>query len=298
MNNARTERTVTVKDKQGNERKSYSTYDEYGRIISTKNVLGHVARTTYDSLCSLPQTVTGVNGLKTSFKYDSLCRTIKETLPDGNSIETFYAWSDGVDLGIDFQDVGVLDEDTSKYMVTTRSSVGGWSKTYFDALDRKVRSVSHAQKLNKSKKKETVEVFTDYVYDNRGQVVATTLPYFKGIMAGADSQWVKVKYDVLGRTIEQSQPSPKGERITKMSYHGLNVTTHSPKGHSKTIEKNALEQTLRVEENDGSEVVFTYDALGNLTQTMTNAVVSTKIEYDEFSRKTEMIDRTLGKRTL
>ena len=151
--------------------------------------------------------------------------------------------------------------------------------------------MTHAKRLNKNKEKVVTNVFRDTVYDNQGRVVASTVPYFEG----EDIQWNRVEYDVLGRVVKESQPSPRGAIVTTTEYNGFSATTHSPKGHTKTIYKNALDQTIKVVENDGSEVEFSYDALGNLVKTVTNGAVSSKLKYDEFSRKVSMEDQTLGK---
>ena len=53
-----------------------------------------------------------------------------------------------------------------------------------------------------------------------------------------------------------------------------NVIT-SPNSHKKIVYKNALDKTIKITQNDGTSVYYSYDALGNLTQTKVGNRVTT-----------------------
>ena len=285
------ERSTTISDKNDNSRTTVETLDEFGRVVEIENELGHTAKIIYDDYCSLPKTQIDANGLEVTFEYDGLCRKIKETSPTGLSTDYFYEWSDGIDMGLDIQKVGISNNDTSRYMVTSRNSIGQYSRVYYDALDRKVKEVGLGIPINGI----PTEIYKEYIYDQKGQLAAQSIPHKKGSFAGDGIEWMQNKYDELGRTIEQIQPiANKKTLTTQISYDGFKTTILSSNNHKKESYTNAKGQLLKVIENDGSKVEYKYDAIGNQIETIANGK-SSYIEYDIFGRKVSQNDISLGK---
>jgi len=175
-------------------------------------------------------------------------------------------------------------------MVTTRTSTGKWSRVYYDAFGKKVREVTQG---TTNKDGDIKKIYTDYVYNKKGELIAKTIPYFEGYFAGDNTNWIRFKRDILGRVIEQINPSSRGDIVTKISYDGFKVTSISPKGFTKTTYTNALEQKIKVVENDGSTIEYFYDPNGNIIKTIANNKVIT-FKYDKFNRKIYMNDPSLG----
>ncbi len=285
-NSDRTELTTRISDREGNTRESFTQMDAYGRVILARNPLGQTRTVTYDSMCSLPSVTTDIAGRKTRFAYDSQCRQVRQILPDGKTITTRYDWSDGIDLGVDYQEIGYADRDNSVYMVTVSSSTGEWSRKYYDALGRVIRTMTLGS--------GGVKVITDTVYDERGQIKAKTAPYFAGKFSQYMTDYVRYYRDDMGRVTKQVQPSKRGDIVTTIEYDGGRMTVHSPGDHTKITEKNALDQTIKITQNDGSVIRYDYDPMGKLIRTDANGK-TIKIEYDKFGRKTQMNDPSLGK---
>ena len=70
----------------------------------------------------------------------------------------------------------------------------------------------------------------------------------------------------------------------------------SPNSHKKIVYKNALDKTIKITQNDGTSVYYSYDALGNLTQTKVGNRV-TSITYDKLGRKVALNTPESGKTT-
>ncbi|TMX33218.1 RHS repeat-associated core domain-containing protein [Vibrio sp. Hep-1b-8] len=268
----------------GETRQSATAYDVYGRVTRHTNALGHTVSTTYDNQCGLPQSITDANGLVTRFEYDDYCREVKKTLPDGNWVAQVYEWSDGADAGLDQH--GLTLGDRSVFMVTTQTSQGGLSTTYFDGLGREVRTTQ----LNGDGK----TVIVDIAYDAKGQKVGETMPYFEGDFAGDATFWLQTAYDDLGRPIRQTQPTEDvGDLVSTTYYQGLTATITGPGQFEKVEQTNGLGQTVQITENGQSTVRYTYDAVGNLTKTDTNGLV-TELTYNQLGYKTQMNDPAMG----
>ncbi|MGI9874647.1 RHS repeat-associated core domain-containing protein [Vibrio chagasii] len=277
-------RTLERTTGSGETRQSTTLYDALGRVTKHTNALGHFVTTTYNNSCGLPDTVTDANGLTTRFTYDDYCREIKKTLPDGNWVEQVYEWSDGADAGLDQH--GLTLGDRSVFMVTTQTSQGGLSTTYFDKLGREVRT----KQLNGDGK----TVMVDKAYDVKGQLVGETVPYFEGYFAGDATYWLQTTYDALGRPIAQTQPTEDvGDLVSTTYYQGLTATTVGPGAFEKVEQTNGLGQTVQIVENGQSTLRYTYDAVGNLTQTDANGLV-TELSYDQLGYKTKMVDPAMG----
>ncbi|MFA0463817.1 RHS repeat domain-containing protein [Vibrio sp. 10N.261.45.F1] len=277
-------RTLERTTGSGETRQSTTLYDALGRVTKHTNALGHFVTTTYNNSCGLPDTVTDANGLMTRFTYDDYCREIKKTLPDGNWVEQVYEWSDGADAGLDQH--GLTLGDRSVFMVTTQTSQGGLSTTYFDKLGREVRT----KQLNGDGK----TVMVDKAYDVKGQLVGETVPYFEGYFAGDATYWLQTTYDALGRPTAQTQPTEDvGDLVATTRYQGLTATITGPGTFEKVEQTNGLGQTVQIVENGQSTLRYTYDAVGNLTQTDTNGLI-TELSYDQLGYKTKMIDPAMG----
>ncbi|CDT87032.1 Rhs family protein-like protein [Vibrio coralliirubri] len=277
-------RTLERTTGSGETRQSTTLYDALGRVTKHTNALGHFVTTTYNNSCGLPDTVTDANGLMTRFNYDDYCREIKKTLPDGNWVEQVYEWSDGADAGLDQH--GLTLGDRSVFMVTTQTSQGGLSTTYFDRLGREVRT----KQLNGDGK----TVMVDKAYDTRGLLVGETVPYFEGYFAGDATYWLQTTYDGLGRPTTQTQPTEDvGDLVATTRYQGLTATITGPGTFEKVEQTNGLGQTVQIVENGQSTLRYTYDAVGNLTQTDANGLV-TELSYDQLGYKTKMIDPAMG----
>ncbi|MGI0120474.1 hypothetical protein ACQ96U_27045, partial [Zooshikella sp. RANM57] len=129
--------------------------------------------------------------------------------------------------------------------------------------------------------------YQDTVYNALGQVVKTSLPYFKG----DEVYWTTYEYDPLLRLIKTTQP----DGITsEVAYQGLNKVLTNAKGQTKTEHYNGAGQLVKVIDALGSTLSYTYDSFGNLTQTTDPDNNIVELTYDVLGRKVAMNDPDKG----
>ncbi len=105
----------------------------------------------------------------------------------------------------------------------------------------------------------------DTEYDALGRVARKSNVYK---LVGGTAYWARYTYDALGRVTREESPDPDaagGIAITTLSYSGLTTVTTNSKGQTKTTTKNAQGQVAQVADTQGNTVIYTYDALGQLT---------------------------------
>src|SRR5690606_14008318 len=74
-------------------RASSAVYDDKGRYpLQTTNALSQQSMTTCDPNWGTPLTVTGVDGLTTSYQYDTWGRLTKTTFPEGYDADVTLHW--------------------------------------------------------------------------------------------------------------------------------------------------------------------------------------------------------------
>lgn len=267
-----------------------------GRLpVRRVNALGHAECLEHDAKFGAPAKLTGPNGLATLWTYDTFGRRSRETRADGSYTDSVYA----VASGFTHPGGAVLGYQVTQ---TTKNSGGTISAPtqviYFDVLDRKV---GIAQTSFDGTTQARLEVTG---YDNVGRVSKLWRPYFASAGAGTYTQYV---YDVLGRVTQQTEPSGL---VKTNSYAGLaTTTTVDPDGagsmpaQTQLTTKNSQGQVVSVRTNSGAAgtvdtlVSFLYDPFGNLTQTTDPLGNVTALTYDLRGRKSEMVDRDMGRWT-
>lgn len=285
--------TKTVTSASGQTASVTNTVDSQGRVTSVTNQLGHTVRTlNFDPICDSPTASQDANGLVVKTTYDSFCRTVKVENPDGTYVESFYEWSDGADAGIDYQNLGLVLGDRSKFMHTTQDSTGAWSVKYFDHLSRTVRTKA----LGSTGNDQTRVVIQDFAFDELGRDVGKTIPYFEGEFNGDRTYWGRNYFDEFGRVYRSVAPTETGLIESTFEYQGLTKTAYGPDGFKKESESDGLGNVVRITENDESTITRQYDVANNLVLSNTNGQVTT-FKYDRFGNKTEMTDPVMGRWT-
>ncbi len=253
-------------------------YDASGKnLLKTKNALGHTqkANNEYNKLGQLTKS-TDANGQWVKIDYDKWGKKKLESRSDGTSTSYSYAYS---------------NEDKAKYKVTVTPTGSPATTTYYDKFDRVV--------LVKTKRFDGEEILVETEYNKKGEVRKKSLPHTESETA----QYIVYSYDEQGRPIETVKPSPKGGNATvseTITYDGLSVTVTSPGAnkaeHTKTTTKNVLGQVVKVEQEEGTYVEYTYDAIGNLKNTTPNGNEAYMIhmEYDKLGNKKSMKDPDMG----
>jgi YD repeat-containing protein len=237
-------------------------YDGNGYLpTSTTNALGHTETYTWDARFGEKTSLTGPNGLTTSWEYDGFGRNVLETRADGTSSTVTYHL------------------DAAPFYVTTQSTGSPAQTVYYDALGRETRS----QAVGFS----GANIFRDVEYDSLGRLSRKSRPY----STGDTLRWATYVYDELDR--KTSIAAPSGGTLT-MAYNGLSTTATNFNQQVKTTRNNSRGQVVSSIDHYSKEMVYEYDGFGNLTKTTDAAQNSTTMTYDIRGRKEAMIDPDMG----
>lgn len=259
-----------------------TNYDSVGRVSGICDVYNACTVNTYNDLGLLAST-RDANGLVTSWVYDGLGRKIREDRPDGTWSTTRYAFASS---GQCVPSGGGLAKNA--YSCVINQSKGSPAVyTQLDKLGRTLRTIKTGF--------DGRLVYSDTQFDSLGRVARVSRDYYPGDYV----YWATSEYDALDRIVRATQPGPHGsEHEISTQYYGLTTRTYSgPDSRERTIIKNALGKTIRVEEPLGTSVAYTYTSDGNLRSTVVNGDTDTRIllDYDEFGRKTRSTDPDMGR---
>ncbi len=271
-------RTETVSGPDFSTRQTLRTYDTTGRFIaSVENDLGHIASNIYYATghinAGLLKYSTDLNGVQTYHEYDAFGRVIKTTAANNkthkiSSFTSYTACSSGC-------------ASNEQYKVYTSADGGAGSFTTFDKLGRKIRKSS--QTLDGS------YTTVAYEYDNTGNNHRVSEPGFGDVFA--TGLWTVIGYDDLGRAVTISNPDGSSDSI---NYNGLVITSTNDLSQQKIETRNVLGQLTIVEDNDGSQVNYSYDSHGNMISVIDEESNVTTIGYDKLGRKQWMNDPDKG----
>ena len=98
------------------------------------------------------------NELITTHEYDNFGKKKKSTLPDGRIVQYEYSWSPGTPAN-------------GMYAVKTSATAEPYTKTYFDAFGRELRTETPSF---------SGLIYTDKDYNPNGSLYSESLPYFSG----------------------------------------------------------------------------------------------------------------------
>lgn len=240
------------------------TYGLDGRFCQTStDPLGNT--TTYSSFSSwgVPTRITDANGNETLYEYDNYGTLLKTTKPDGAQYSTSYEWG-----------------GKSLYKVIETGCDMPQKITHYDSMNREVcTQVSCFDGTIRSIEKE---------YDAQGRLVRQSLPY----KTDSARYWITYAYDDYGRLLSKSEPSGK---ISSWIYDGT-ATTSIVDGVSSTKKTDAAGNVVSIIDGGGS-VRYDYRDDGQPCQILTPTNVKTTFEYDNYGRRTKIIDPSAGIQT-
>jgi RHS repeat-associated protein len=273
-------------------RTAASTFSAEGRFaLSNTNALGQAETKTYDPNTGKPLSLTGPNGLTTRWTYDSLGRKTRETRADG----TFTTWADklctdsGANCPASVGPASVIWLTIEQAYAANGIVSAPEKRQYYDRRNRVVR----AQTQGFDGATAAPTLVQDFEYNPQGQVARQSAFY---ALAGGSPIWTTYAYDALGRVVRESVPDPAatgGMATTTFAYSALSSTATNAKGQTKTTTKDVQGHITRIVDAQGSSIVYTYDAAGNLTQTNAAGSITT-LAYNTRGQKTSMVDPAMG----
>ncbi len=270
---------------------SYATAAGVFATTST-NALTQSETKQYDPRNGQAIRLTGPNGLTTTWTYDGFGRKTQETRADGTRTTWQYKLCAPQAQPRDVAcPASIGGAAVDWYVIETLLSGGGLTLAppklqFYDTLGRVVRV--QAQGFDGSGSGPTV--VQDTLYNSKGQAIQKSIIY---ALAGGDPKWSTYSYDALGRVTQEVVPDGSSTATTSLSYNGLAITTTNAQGQIQTKTKNAAGQLASVKDAQSYDLLYTYDALGQLVQT-TATGATTKLSYDQRGRKIRMEDPTMG----
>lgn len=257
------------------DRVTLSRYSPDGRFeVETENALGHVETKTFDSLLGNVLTQTGPNEITTTWEYDGFGRPTREARSDGTETRTFYLRANPGQGGA---------PNHAVHQVVTHTSGELPKHMFYDLLDRELRSRRYAFDA-------TTGVFSDTVYNARGEVISRSDPYFEG----DPPQVTTTTYDAIGRPRFQTAP---GNRVSETRYNGLVTTFINPKNQTTIREVNVKGKPVKVTDAHNKVIDYTYDAYDNVTQIHDAEGNATAIVYDVRGNKISITEPNTGTTT-
>ena len=195
------------------------------------------------------------------------------------------------------------------YFTWERSCGSAETLVIYDALGRRLRTVSHGLPENGSDR----IVYQDTRYDQWGRLVGVSEPYFSELPLN-QRKWTTYEYGDFDRIDTVMPPTymvgnQTIEPYTRYEYDGLTTTTTTgvrgnDDAHVTTTTINVMgwtESNVEVIDGNGTENVTTYghNADGSLAWAMVNGNESTKVKmhYDDAGNRRELYDPNYGKVT-
>lgn len=174
--------------------------------------------------------------------YDPFGRKKKVIFADGNwTSETNYKCSN-------------CNVNNAIYFKVVRNSASTTPViTFFDILDRPIKTVSFDINYNRISK--------DEFYNEKGQLILTSTPYFEGKTPSSPIFNTKIEHDDLGRTTKITNPDGT---INTLEYDGLKTTTINNKGQKNIVINDLLGRKTFEIDNKNDTIAYEYNLDGNI----------------------------------
>lgn len=258
-------------------------------MTSDKNALNQSESRQYDTRFGSLTSLTGPNGLTTTWTVDAQGRMTAERRADGTQTLTSYSYCNGLNGStLACPTVGATP---AAYFVTVKPVAADGvtpsavpTVTYFDSLGRPIRALWQSYD---GAAVGSAQVYQDTQYDHLGQVVQVSRPYTQGQTA----YWSNWTYDAVGRV---TLLTAADGATTSTQYDGLTTTVTNAKGQSTVTTKNSQAQIVSVLDANGGTTSYVYDPLGKLVRTLDVAGNVILLTYDLRGHKTQMVDPDSG----
>lgn len=234
-------------------------------ITSASNALNHTEARFVDPRFGQATSMTGPNGLTTTWEFDALGRKVKETRADGSFSRMWYCYVQFVEdrtsntpgcpgTSDSMPNLPATDPKPALALsfVHTQSygangAVSGpWTRVYQDMRGRTMRSVTQAFDGDSSTAGKLI--VADTFYNQNGAAVLTTQPYFlHSLSSGIDGSahgFTYTQFDVIGRPVavytadngEGSESIADAALVTELTAYG-----HAPGAMRFTVVRYAYE---------------------------------------------------------
>ncbi len=265
------------------ERPTLYTYDNYRFRASEENALGYTSLSAHHPKFGHLQSTTDINGKTTTHGRDNaLGTTLWTEHPDGTKECTAIRWVDNGCAQVAGAPAG------ASYYVWKCESGGKAVRTFFDAADRELRTVSYGL--------DDRAVYRDTEYNPQGLVGRRSLPYFEGDTA----LWTVFHYDMYHRPDTTYHPDGT---TTVLLYDDLDTwyTLYPSQGsglspHTTMKSYDAAKNLKYTVDAGGTRINYDYYADGKLRSTEIDSHENTRVfmQYDDAGNRTDLYDPNYG----
>ncbi|MEO1627940.1 MAG: RHS repeat-associated core domain-containing protein, partial [Bacteroidota bacterium] len=250
-------------------RQTRKGYDSKGRfVINMTNPLGYSESATYGSKWGEKRSVTGIDGLTTTFDYDAFGRRTRTNLPTGVVINERFLFAVVPSYG-----------STYSHNISQVGKPDQW--VYFDRLGRKLR---HHRKSHAN-----ATVYEIWTFDSRGRLKTVRAPY----KSGESTFTTTYQYDNYNRRISESNPFGTTSYVYSYSGGQSKVTKTDPAGQLSSVEMDASGQKTKATDNGGT-LRYTYDSQGNIREIRLGNTVMVQMSHDVYGNKVQIVDKNAG----
>ena len=277
------EETLGTVDGSLPERPSYYTYDLYRFKVSEENALGYTKGYEYYPKYGDLQSETDINGMVTIVGRDNALGTTRWVeKPDGTKKYTAKRWVNCENAFVDGTPSDAL------YYVWEKESGGKPVRTFFDAADRELRTISYGIGQR--------AVYQDIEYNSLGLVGRKSLPYFDGDTI----LWTVFHYDMYHRP--DTTFYPDGTMVVQ-TYDDLHTWSKlcpsQGSGLSPQITMKSLDAAKNIKysiDASNTKIGYDYYADGKLKSTMIDNHENTRVvmQYDAAGNRTDLYDPNYG----
>lgn len=254
-------------------RTSSTAYDAQGRFAtSSTNAIGQTETRTYNANFGTIASLTGPNGLTTSWTYDSFGKVLTESRADGTSTTTSYTQCNGTATD------STCIANASYAITTTQAGTPTTVVTY---------NINSAAIQSAAQDKDGNTIYARTEYDKLGRTSRSSRPF----KANAATTWTSMTYDLLGRV---TSTTAYDNTVSNVTYAGLTTTFTNAKSQTRIEVKNTQGQLASVTDAYSKKLTYTYDPFGNLIKTTDALNNVTTITYDKRGRKIGMDDPDQG----
>lgn len=271
---------MTGKNVQATGLPSVSTlyeFDVTGRYpIKITNTLSQSEEISYDIVTGLPLKKKGIDGLIETFEYNGFGGLKKAVNSRGIESTNSYGWKTSAN------NQNTLSK--AIYFISSQRQGSPSSKVWYDLLGREI--FSETEGINNGLNNTT---FIERQYDQRGNIVLQTNPYFAG-----DTPVKTINdYDGLNRLVKSSLDIYATNYSYSYSGGLATVATTTPANQQYSQTTDPTGKIVSAADNGGT---LTYEYFSNGQQKKINlsGVEIASMEYDIYGNQTKLVDKNAG----
>ncbi len=256
-------------------RLNYSQDLNYRFPTTSINEKGWAFDFTYDNNYGMLNSTVDYNHFETQIASDPFEITVENVMPGDIKIVKTKRWANGNEYA----------PNNAMYYCWEKTSGSAEMLVFYSKNGTKVREVTFGLYGE--------PVYTDFSYDDRGNIVSESKPY----KPGDDVHWFYFVYDNNNRLVEEIFPN---DLTQTYSYNQLQTTISSvsPEGLTRTVVEtvNPMGWRTQVVDIGGNTIEYEYYSDGKLKSVMIGNNKATKVEYeyDNLRNISRMTDPSCG----